>query len=153
MGIASTLASAGDRLRLAEAVLVAHLRRRAAGRWAVWCLGYIPDFRGRIGRGDAWLRIAIIVSCYVLLASAAFLLPEVSPGPAPNLAEILAALFNAFLPLVILLSIIVRRLHDTGRNGWSMLVGLFPYGGPLLLIFFLLGDSQPGANEFGAAPR
>ena len=153
MSIASTLASAGDRLRLAETALVAQLRRHAAGRWAVWCLGYVPDFRGRIGRGDAWLRIAIITACYVLFVSAAFLLPEVSPEPAPNLTEILAALFNTFLPLVILLSIIVRRLHDTGRNGWSLLVGLFPYGGPLILIVFLLGDSQPGTNEFGAPPR
>lgn len=45
----------------------------------------------------------------------------------------------------------VRRLHDTGRSGWWLLLGFIPFGGFVLLIFCLMGSD--GDNEYGPEPR
>jgi hypothetical protein len=42
----------------------------------------------------------------------------------------------------------VRRLHDTGKSGWWLLISLIPFGGIVLLIFYIQG-SQPGPNQYG----
>ena len=51
------------------------------------------------------------------------------------------------------LAVSVRRLHDIGRSGWYLLVGLVPLIGPLFLIFWCLSDSQPETNKWGADPK
>lgn len=47
----------------------------------------------------------------------------------------------------------VRRLHDTGRSGWWLLISLIPFIGALVLIFFFAQDSQPGENGYGPNPK
>ena len=54
--------------------------------------------------------------------------------------------------LVPTLAVSVRRLHDTGRSGWWMLLSLVPFGGIVLLVFDCL-DSEPGPNRFGPSPK
>jgi len=51
------------------------------------------------------------------------------------------------------LAVAVRRLHDTGRSGWWMLIGLVPVVGPIVLLVFFVQDSQPGSNQFGPNPK
>ena len=42
------------------------------------------------------------------------------------------------------LGVSVRRLHDTGRSGWWVLLGLIPVVGPIILIvWFAGGGTQP----------
>jgi uncharacterized membrane protein YhaH (DUF805 family) len=55
--------------------------------------------------------------------------------------------------LVPSLAIAVRRLHDTGRTGWWILIGLVPFIGWIILVVFLVLDSQPGGNAFGPNPK
>jgi uncharacterized membrane protein YhaH (DUF805 family) len=78
-----------------------------------------------------------------------------------------------------LLSIAVRRLHDTGRNGWWLLLLFIPailiaadefdvihipylliifflvlhYIGLFTILYFLFQKSQPGTNSYGANPH
>ena len=47
----------------------------------------------------------------------------------------------------------VRRLHDTGRHGGWLLVGLVPVVGGAVLLYFLSRDSQAGNNRYGANPK
>ena len=47
----------------------------------------------------------------------------------------------------------VRRLHDTGRSGWWLLIGFIPLIGAIVLIVFFLFDSQPGTNAYGPNPK
>ena len=47
----------------------------------------------------------------------------------------------------------VRRLHDTGRSGWWLLIGLIPVLGSIVLIVFFVLDSEPGENAYGAQRR
>jgi uncharacterized membrane protein YhaH (DUF805 family) len=57
--------------------------------------------------------------------------------------------------LLVLPSIAVtfRRLHDTGRSGWWWLLSAICGLGAIILFFFCLGDSQPGANQYGPNPK
>ena len=55
--------------------------------------------------------------------------------------------------LVPSLAVGVRRLHDTGKSGWWILVGLVPLIGWIVLIVFYLQDSQPFDNQYGPNPK
>ena len=61
-------------------------------------------------------------------------------------------------PLAVLLptlAVSVRRLHDTGRSGWWMLLGMIPLvncvGGIVLLLFFVM-DGNSHVNAYGDVP-
>lgn len=54
--------------------------------------------------------------------------------------------------LVPTLAITVRRLHDTSKSGWFMLIGLIPVVN-LYLLYVLVLDGTPGANEYGPDPK
>jgi len=47
----------------------------------------------------------------------------------------------------------IRRLHDTNRSGWWLLLALVPLVGGLVLIWFLAQDSEPAANPYGTNPK
>ena len=51
------------------------------------------------------------------------------------------------------LAVGARRLHDTGRSGWWLLIGLIPCIGFIVLIVFLVQDSQAGDNQYGPNPK
>ena len=50
------------------------------------------------------------------------------------------------------LAVVVRRLHDIGKSGWMILIGLIPLVG-LYLIYLLAKDSDPGQNAYGPNPK
>lgn len=65
-------------------------------------------------------------------------------------------LFQFVVALALLLpnlAVLVRRLHDTNRSGWWVLIGLIPLVGSIVLIVFAVQDSQPGTNRFGDSPK
>ncbi len=47
----------------------------------------------------------------------------------------------------------IRRLHDTDRSGWWLLIGLVPLIGSIVLLIFMVVDSTEGDNQFGANPK
>jgi uncharacterized membrane protein YhaH (DUF805 family) len=47
----------------------------------------------------------------------------------------------------------VRRLHDTNRSGWWLLISLVPLVGAIVLLVFLVLDSHPGENQYGSNPK
>jgi uncharacterized membrane protein YhaH (DUF805 family) len=53
--------------------------------------------------------------------------------------------------LVPSLAVAVLRLHDTGRSGLALLWGIVPVVGGFLLLYFMVQDSEPRANQFGPA--
>jgi uncharacterized membrane protein YhaH (DUF805 family) len=50
------------------------------------------------------------------------------------------------------LAIGVRRLHDTGRTGWWLLIALIPLIGFIVLLIFYLEQGNEGENEYGPPP-
>jgi uncharacterized membrane protein YhaH (DUF805 family) len=61
---------------------------------------------------------------------------------------------NIFAVAVLLpgLGVAIRRLHDTGRSGWWLLLNLIPCIGMLIIIVFLATDGQPHPNDYGEVP-
>jgi uncharacterized membrane protein YhaH (DUF805 family) len=51
------------------------------------------------------------------------------------------------------LSVLIRRLHDTGRSGWWILISLVPIVGVLVLLYFLIIDGDTGPNQYGPDPK
>lgn len=51
------------------------------------------------------------------------------------------------------LAVTVRRLHDTGRSGWWMLISIIPILGIILLTYFMVLDGHTGVNEYGVNPK
>jgi hypothetical protein len=79
-----------------------------------------------------------------------------------NMAIILLALIEIsliFLLYVIFLgqiipnwAVTVRRLHDTNKSGWWVLISLIPFGS-LVLLIFLATTGIVGDNDYGPDPR
>lgn len=77
------------------------------------------------------------------------------------LVNVLISLVLGFLDLTIIgyiytlavllpsIGVAIRRLHDTGKSGWWLLIGLIPFLGAIILIVFLAMDSEPGQNQYG----
>ena len=67
-----------------------------------------------------------------------------------------AGVFNSIYNLLILipsLAVTVRRLHDVGKSGWMLLIGLIPLVGAIWLLILLLRDSEAGENKYGPNPK
>ena len=55
--------------------------------------------------------------------------------------------------LIPTIAVAIRRLHDTDRSGWWLLIALIPViGGLVLLVFFVL-DGTPASNQYGPNPK
>jgi uncharacterized membrane protein YhaH (DUF805 family) len=102
----------------------------------ITCLTKYVDFDGRASRSEFWWFflfqiIVIVVLSMVLsiigsLVSLALLLPGLGAG--------------------------VRRLHDIGKSGWWIFIGLIPLIGWLIAIYWAAQPGQPESNNWGAAP-
>ncbi|WP_304050614.1 DUF805 domain-containing protein, partial [Jatrophihabitans endophyticus] len=77
------------------------------------------------------------------------------------IVDIIDAVANTFvIALLVELALLLpslavgaRRLHDTSRTGWWLLIGLIPLIGAIVLIVFFCTDSTPGANQYGENPK
>ena len=50
------------------------------------------------------------------------------------------------------LSVAIRRLHDTNRTGWWVLIALIPLIGFIVLLVFYLQEGDAGDNQYGPPP-
>ncbi len=106
-------------------------------------------FSGRARRKEYW---------YFTLgnAIAALVLTMVDLGAGTFNEELEIGLFSGlylFAVLIPSIAVSVRRLHDTGRSGWWLLIGLIPLVGVLVIFYFTVLDSEPGANQYGPNPK
>lgn len=100
------------------------------------------DFSGRTSVGGFWRFVAL----NFLVALGLALLGWVS--------SIFFVLYTVYVLAMLLpsLAIAVRRLHDIGKSGWFILMGLIPLVGFIILIVFYVQPSE-GPNQFGPGPE
>lgn len=110
------------------------------------------NFEGRARRSEYW---------YYTLANVLILLSILLVGTliiGGLEIEALSPLIGGLYILVTLaliipsLAVAVRRLHDTGKSGWLLLIGLIPFGGIVLLVFYAQ-DSDINTNKWGPNPK
>ena len=51
------------------------------------------------------------------------------------------------------LAVSVRRLHDVGRSGWWLIIGLIPIVGWILTLIWYVSDSEAEENKYGPNPK
>ena len=61
------------------------------------------------------------------------------------------SLLYSLAVLVPYLAVAVRRLHDTDKSGWWLLIGLIPCAGIIILIVFFATEGTRGPNQYAAA--
>lgn len=96
---------------------------------------------GRASRSEFWLFfLANFIITFVLSLITGFI-------KIPFIVSLYA--LAIFVPNI---CVGIRRLHDTGKSGWWMLIGLTGIGCIVLLIFYCL-DSDSGNNAYGPNPN
>jgi len=108
------------------------------------CLSKYVTFTGRARRSEYWwfvlfvALVSIVASVLDFYLSPDFMVFQLIAGLALLLPE---------------LAVAVRRLHDTNRTGWWLLIGLVPVVGSIVLLVFFLIDSDPATNRYGTPPK
>lgn len=104
------------------------------------CFSKYVGFEGRAVRSEYWFWVlcAVIVSVVFQALGAVI----------GTIAAVLGGLFQlgTLLPSV---AVAVRRLHDTDRSGWLLLLLFIPIIGWLVLLYFMVQPGTQGPNRFG----
>ncbi len=120
------------------------------------------QFSGRSRRSEYWL--ASIVNCIIVMVMYMVIyipiIVDAVNNRTPSTLTIILFLTVGLLwliytcvTLVPSLALSTRRLHDTGRSGWFLLLNLIPYVGSIIIFVFTVLDSQPGENKYGTNPK
>jgi len=103
------------------------------------CVQKSFTIEGRASRSEYWFFYLFIIIAQIGLG----VVDGVAGTP-------LSLLVLALFPAIICVSI--RRMHDVGKSGWLLLIGLIPLVNLILLYWFIFDGGQPHANHFGAVP-
>jgi uncharacterized membrane protein YhaH (DUF805 family) len=115
--------------------------------WYFHALKNYATFSGRARRKEYWMfvLISLLITSILVLIDSGGNVPE--PGEFLFLSSIYSII--VFLPG---LAVFIRRLHDTGRSAWWLLIGLMPLLGGLVLLVFMCLDSDR-ENRYGSNPK
>lgn len=110
--------------------------------WFVEVLKKYAVFSGRARRQEYWMFTLVASLIYLGLV----VLGLAMDTELPELLFALAILLPSW-------AVSVRRLHDTGRSGWWVLIGLVPCVGSIVMIIFAATEGERGENQYGADPK
>ncbi|MEU4271717.1 DUF805 domain-containing protein [Streptomyces sp. NPDC026092] len=111
--------------------------------WYLDVLKKYAVFTGRARRQEYWMFVLFNILALIIVAVIDFAI-----GTYPLLYAIYA--LAVLLPG---LGVTVRRLHDTGRSGWWILINLVPLVGGIILIVFLATEGNQTDNAYGPNPK
>ncbi|MDO4769587.1 MAG: DUF805 domain-containing protein [Brachymonas sp.] len=106
------------------------------------CFKKYFDFSGRASRAEYWY-----FALFYFLVSLPFMLHLFATGDAESLVAKIGDIISLALALPNL-AVSTRRLHDTGRSGWWLLIALTGIGA-FVLLYWYIKEGDDGANEYG----
>ena len=108
----------------------------------------IADYKSRSRKSDyfCWF-IYVILSSFII-----GIIDGILAELLPVLGEIIFLIFVIYIS-VISLPLGVRRLHDTGKDGLFIFIGLIPIIGGIVLLVFFCKDSAKEINKWGESPK
>ncbi|ONI75802.1 hypothetical protein BWI15_08270 [Kribbella sp. ALI-6-A] len=115
--------------------------------WYLDVLKKYVVFSGRARRKEFWMFTLFNVIISIVLTVIDRLIGTDSSG-----AGLLSGIYT-LLVLLPSLAVTVRRLHDTDRSGWWILIGLIPLIGAIVLLVFEVQEGTAGDNSHGPDPK
>lgn len=117
--------------------------------WYLEVLKKYAVFEGRARRKEYWFFVLfnILISIGLTIIDSATGMFDAQAG-----MGLLSGIY-ALAVLVPSIAVGVRRLHDTNRSGWWLLISFIPIIGTIVLIVFLATDSKPETNQYGPNPK
>lgn len=116
------------------------------------CFRKYFDFRGRASRPEYWFFVLFIVLMFMVgILLGLVLTSSLSPSNQLGIAAGIWLGLTFFGSLIPLWAAAVRRLHDSDRSGWWLLLSFIPTVNIIFLVFLCL-DGTPGDNRFGPVP-
>jgi len=117
--------------------------------WFLEALKKYAVFSGRARRKEYWFFALFYILFAIAIGFVDGLLGTVDPMSGIGTLGLIYSLAM----LIPSLAVTVRRLHDTDRSGWMLLIALIPLIGAIVLLVFMVFDSTPGQNRFGPNPK
>ncbi|MFM6323452.1 MAG: DUF805 domain-containing protein [Microcystis panniformis] len=111
--------------------------------WYLEVLKKYAVFNGRARRKEYWMFFLFNIIIAFVLDFVEGLVG--SPG--------VIGLLYSLAVLIPGIAVSVRRLHDTERSGWWLLIAFVPIIGDIVLLVFMVQDSKSGQNQYGANPK
>ncbi|GAA4757149.1 DUF805 domain-containing protein [Actinomycetospora chibensis] len=125
-------------------------------QWYLKVLKQYADFSGRARRTEFWMFVLFNAIAYVVLALIDVLIGTASFASTGTGFQFGGGLLSGLYSLGVLipsLAVAVRRLHDTDRTGWWLLIGLIPIVGGIVLLVFYCIEGTRGPNQYGMDPK
>ena len=117
--------------------------------WYLEVLKKYAVFSGRARRKEYWFFVLFNIIISIVLA----VIDGVTGSFSPEAGMGLLGGIYTLAVLIPGIAVSVRRLHDTERSGWWLLIALVPLIGPIVLLVFMVQDSKSGQNQYGANPK
>ncbi len=114
--------------------------------WYISVIQNYAVFSGRACRSEYWFFVLFSSIIYIVLAVIDAMIGTLS-------ADLGLGLLSGIYSLAVLvpgIAVTVRRLHDSGKTGFLIFVGLIPFVGALILLIFMVLGSSPDANKYGS---
>jgi uncharacterized membrane protein YhaH (DUF805 family) len=116
--------------------------------WYIGVLKKYAVFSGRARRMEYWMFVLFNVLISIALAVADGMFGLMMEGGVGILGLVYS--LGVLIPSI---AVAARRLHDTDRSGWWLLIAFVPLIGAIVLLVFFVLDSHPGQNRFGPNPK
>jgi len=91
------------------------------------------------------------VVIYIAIGIATAILGAVSDSLA--IVGVLAYVGFGLAMIIPGIAVAVRRLHDTNKSAWFLLIALIPFVGGIILLIFMLIDGDPVENGYGPSQK
>ena len=111
--------------------------------WKLVVLERYAQFTGRSRRAEFWwyaLANLIISIVFNILGQA-------------TVAFSIVGFIYALAVLIPGIAVGIRRLHDTDKSGWWLLIAFVPLVGAIVLIVFFATDGTRGTNQYGTSEK
>ena len=111
-------------------------------------------FNGRSRRSEYWwIQLFLVLTNLAVAAIDLALMNGDIDRFIANGGGGIVGLVWILVTIVPALAVLVRRLHDTGKSGWWVLIGFVPFAGTIVLFVFSVLDSDAGKNRYGESPK
>jgi uncharacterized membrane protein YhaH (DUF805 family) len=117
-------------------------RKESNMNWYLEVLKKYAVVSGRARRSEYWYFVLFNLIIFIILTIIDYAINS----------AILSTIYSLAV-LIPSIAVAVRRLHDTNRTGWWLLIGLIPIIGFIVLLIFMVQDSQKGENQYGPNPK